>query len=391
LFVWEFGSLLPGQEKRIRLEMVAKMRGTLDCQATVTFTGSSRLCVHVHEPKIQLTARGTDKAVLGDQVPVILTVCNQGDGTAEQIKVKTVLPEGLTHLHGQVVETEVGRLGPLETRTIQVTCTATKEGPQSCEAVVCADGALLAPTTVRIDVVQPRLQLTAEGPKLRYLERHAVYSYKLSNAGSGTATQVKVTEQLPRGFQFLAASSGGHYDVASRTVSWFVGDLRTGQDRELRVEAIAVAAGEHKHQVVAQAARGLRAQAELVTRVESQSALLMELVDLDDPVEVGTDTSYEIRVTNTGSKTETNLQLTCTLPEKMEFRGAKGAGDCHFHVEGREIRFEPLPRLAPRADAIYRVHVRGLAPGDVRFRAVIRADGLSQPVLREESTRVYGD
>ena len=53
--------------------------------------------------------------------------------------------------------------------------------------------------------------------------------------------------------------------------------------------------------------------------------------------------------------------------------------------------FEPLPKLAPRADAIYRVNVRGLAPGDVRFRARIKADGLTDPVLREESTKVYGD
>src|SRR5262249_20620097 len=120
-------------------------------------------------------------------------------------------------------------------------------------------------------------------------------------------------------------------------------------------------------------------------------ALLMELVDLDDPLEVGAETAYEIRVTNTGTKTETNLQLTCTVPDRMEFKGAKGAGGLAFRVEGKDVVFEPLPKLAPRADAIYRVNVRGLAPGDLRFRARIKADGLSDPVLKEESTKVYGD
>ena len=47
--------------------------------------------------------------------------------------------------------------------------------------------------------------------------------------------------------------------------------------------------------------------------------------------------------------------------------------------------------MAPRADAIYRVNVKGTAPGDLRFRARIKADGLSDPVLKEESTKVYGD
>ena len=53
--------------------------------------------------------------------------------------------------------------------------------------------------------------------------------------------------------------------------------------------------------------------------------------------------------------------------------------------------FEPLAKLAPRADAIYRVTVRGTTPGDVRFRARLRADGITEPVLREESTKIYGD
>ena len=140
-----------------------------------------------------------------------------------------------------------------------------------------------------------------------------------------------------------------------------------------------------------QRGRGLKADTEIVTRVEGLSALLMELVDLDDPVEVGAETAYEIRVTNTGSKTETNLQLICTVPDKMEFRRARGPANCQHYVEGKDVIFEPLPKLAPRADAIYRVNVRGIAPGDLRFCARIKADGLTVPVLKEESTKVYGD
>src|SRR5438270_14008690 len=121
----------------------------------------------------------------------------------------------------------------------------------------------------------------------------------------------------------------------------------------------ATATGMNTHVGTLDATRDLKNHTELQTRVEGLSALLMELVDLDDPVEVGADTAYEIRVTNTGTKTETNLQLICTVPEKMEFRGAKGAADCRFRVQDKEIVFEALPKLAPRADAIYRVNVRG--------------------------------
>ena len=159
----------------------------------------------------------------------------------------------------------------------------------------------------------------------------------------------------------------------------------------MSIELLAINPGEFHVQANVTAARGLKSDAEAVTHIEGLSALLMEMVDLDDPVEVGADTAYEIRVTNTGSKTETNLQLVCTIPDKMEFRSATGAGGTRSHLQGKELTFEPIPKLAPRADVIFRVNVRGIAPGDLRFRARITADGLTEPVLKEESTKVYGD
>ena len=237
----------------------------------------------------------------------------------------------------------------------------------------------------------PRVDLAVHGPGLRYLDRRAVYQFKVTNPGTAVASQVTLVDQVPQGFKFVSATAEGRHDFVSRTVYWVLGDIAPGESKEVSLELIAVNPGEHKNKAVATAARGIKAEGEAVTRVEGLPALLMELVDLDDPVEVGTETSYEIRVTNTGTKTETNLVLTCTVPDKMEFKGAKGAGGLSFKAEGTDIVFEPLPKLAPRADAIYRINVKGSAPGDLRFRARIKADGLEEAVLKEESTKVYGD
>jgi uncharacterized repeat protein (TIGR01451 family) len=174
-------------------------------------------------------------------------------------------------------------------------------------------------------------------------------------------------------------------------VSWSLGDLPPHASREVSLAVMAVNIGEYKHAAVARAARGLEAQAEAETRIEGMPALLVELVDLDDPVEVGGNARYELRITNTGSKTETNLQVVCTLPDKMDFGGAQGAGGSGHRVEGKEVIFEPLPRLAPRADAVYRVSARPRAAGDLRFKARIKADSLAEPVNKEESTKVFGD
>ena len=270
-------------------------------------------------------------------------------------------------------------------------CLAKAGGEQKCEAVATAEGNLTSADAVVFPVLQPKVQLTMAGPKLRYLDRQGVYTFKVTNPGDAPASNVSIIDQIPQGFKFVDASGGGRHDYTTRTVSWFVGDLAPHQSREVNLAVMAVNIGEYKHAAVARAARGLQAEAEAETRVEGLPALLIELVDLDDPIEVGANERYEIRVTNTGSKTETNIQVVCTLPDKMEFWGAQGAGGLHHRVEGKEVVFETLPRLAPRADAIFRVSTRPTAPGDVRFKVRVKADSLSEPVNKEESTNVFGD
>jgi uncharacterized repeat protein (TIGR01451 family) len=388
---WDLGTLQPGQEQRIDLQVIPQSKGPLTCLAQVSFTGSTSVQLQVHDPKLVVTAAAPAKVSLGDVAVMTLTASNPGDGAAEQVKVKATLPEGLEHVRGRVVEVELGTLAPRESRSVQLVCVARAAGQQMCQVVASADTGLVARGSAAVEVTLPRIELALAGPKLRYVGRHAAYAFRVTNPGSGPAANVTVQAQIPDGFKFQAASAGGRHDSAARTVTWFLGDLGPGQDREITLELVASALGDHRLHAVATASRGLKAEAIATTRVEGLSALLMELVDLDDPVEVGADTAYEIRVTNTGSKMETNLELVCVLPDKMEFRGAKGADNCRFRVQDKQVIFEALPRLAPRADAVYRVYVRGLAPGDLRFRARIRADGLTEPVLREESTKVYGD
>src|SRR5262249_55276659 len=154
-------------------------------------------------------------------------------------------------------------------------------------------GNLTAKDAANLDVIMPRLDLAANGPKLRYLDRKATYTFKVTNPGSAPASNVTITDQVPVGFKFLSASDGGRDDFSTRSVSWFVGDLTPGQSREVHMEVLAINTGEHHHKANVTAARGLKSDAEVMTRVEGLPALLMELVDLDDPVEVGADTAYE--------------------------------------------------------------------------------------------------
>src|SRR5262249_59387855 len=119
-----------------------------------------------------------------------------------------------------------------------------------------------------------------------------------------------------------------------------LGEVAPGQTREVKLEVQAVNAGDFEHKAIASGARGLRAESKLVTRVEGLSALLLEMVDTEDPIEVGGETAYEVRITNTGTKNETDIKLVATLPDRMQFKNAQGP--VRYREEGKTIIFEPL-------------------------------------------------
>jgi uncharacterized repeat protein (TIGR01451 family) len=388
---WDLGTMQPHQDQRIDVQFVPESKGDLNWQAAATFTAASGAMLRVREPKLHLKASCPDKVALGETAVMTLTVNNPGDGSADQVKVRAVLPEGVEHARGRALEFDVGNLGPGESRSVQLICATKMAGDMKCDLAATAEGGLTATDAAVFSVVLPQLDVAVNGPKLRYLDRPASYVLKITNPGSAPAGNVTIVDQMPIGLKFVSASAGGRYDFVNRTVSWFVGDVAAGQSRELTLEATAVNAGEQKQVITAVAAQGIKAEAQVVTHVEALSALLMEITNLDNPVEVGVETAYEIRITNTGSRIETNLQLACTVPEKMEFRGAQGPGGGHCQVQGKEVVFDALPKLAPKADAIYRVKVRGVGPGDLHFHARISADGLVEPVVKEETTKVYGD
>lgn len=389
VLVWDLGTLMPRQERALQLRVITDAKGDLAPHAWVTFTGASVLAVRVREPKLVLRAAAPERVLVGDAAAFTFTVSNPGDGVAEQVKLTAALSDGLENSRGARVPFDVGSLAPGESRSVQVLCAARAGGDQTCEAVAEADGGLKAIDKVRVNVVVPRLELQAGGPTLRYLDRRALYTFKVTNPGDAAATNVTLTDVVPAGFKVLAASDGGRHDYATRAVSWSLGEIGPGQSREVKLEVQAATLGEHTHQVSAQAARGLRVTNELTTHVEGLSALLLEVVDTEDPVEAGGETAYEVRISNTGSKAESDIRLTCTLPDKMEFKGAQGP--TAYQEDGKTLVFQTLAKLAPRTDAVYRLNVKATAPGDLRFKVQVTSANLVEPVVESEATRVYSD
>jgi uncharacterized repeat protein (TIGR01451 family) len=386
---WELGSIGAREDRSVQVRLVQKEKGNKGISAHVTFSTRASMGIRASEPMLLVKAGGPARCRIGDGTGFEVTVTNPGDGVAEHVKLTAEMPEGMEHVKGRTVNFDIGNLNPGEKRTVQVLCVARAGGDQTCKAFAEADGGLQSNDKLTINVITPQITVESKGPAMRYLDRKATYKITVTNPGDAAAANVQVQDVLPGGFKYVSADSGGRYDQATRTVSWFVGEIGAGQSREMSVDVQAANPGDFVHEVSVQAARGLKASHRQPVKIEGLSAIHLSVVDLQDPVEIGGETIYEVRITNTGTKTETDIKLICEVPDKMQFKGA--TGPTGYTPIGNVIDFAPLPQLGPRSDAVYRITVKATTAGIANFKSRITSAILVEPVHKEEATRIYSD
>jgi uncharacterized repeat protein (TIGR01451 family) len=299
------------------------------------------------------------------------------------------VPAGVTHEAGPALEFEIGNLAAGETRRLELVLTAEQAGRVKNTMTAKADAGLMVEASCEFEIIAPDLQLTVEGPDRRFLERPATYQVSVDNPGTAPAKEVQLVTHLPKGLQFVSANNLGEYDAAAHSVHWSLAELPANERGTVELVALPVEAGQHTLQVTTKARDGLTDQAQKEVTVEGIAALMFEVVDMDDPIEVGGETSYEIRVVNQGSKAAGNVQVMAIMPAGL--RALSGHGDTSHSVQGDRIVFAPVTQLAPKAETTFRIQAQGVRAGDQRIRVQITTDEIREPITKEESTRVYAD
>jgi hypothetical protein len=386
---WSFDTLAPNAERRIALKLVPSRQGDLGATATVRFTGQASTVFKVEEPLLKLAIKGPSEVQLGDPATQIITVTNPGTGVAHDVKLEAKLSAGLEHRSGERLEIQIGSLGPGDSQQVRIGLSAIKGGMQTMQLACTSSCEASSSASTKINVIAPSLEVAVNGPGLRYKDRNAKYAVTVKNDGSVPNSNVRVSHVVPEGFQFVSAERGGKYEASEKTIHWFIGKLEAGQTVTLPCELKATGLGEFKHLVSVNSDSGVQARAHIATRVEGVASLDTEIVDVEDPVEVGGEAAWEVRVKNNGSKAATNIAVACELPEGVELIGAKGATESV--AAAKVVTFKSLAQLAPGQQAIFRVQVRGVKEGTHRLRAKVSSDSLDQPVSIEEATKFYAD
>ena len=233
--------------------------------------------------------------------------------------VQAVLTEGLLHPQGAKLEMEMANLAAGETRTVPLRVSAAKAGLQSCQVTVAAEGSLDSTAKASVNVVEPLLQIAQSGPAKCLVRAEPTYEITLTNPGTATTDPVGLYAVLPEGFEYVHASDNAA--CAPRiAVVWKLAGLAHPATKAVTLQLRLVAAGDGLLRTIAQTALRAtgcgpagggrpanrppacsKAKTETSIKSEGVAAVRFEVLDLDDPVEVGKEAVYEVRVTNQGT------------------------------------------------------------------------------------------
>lgn len=386
---WTLGRLEPGAEASVSFRVLPENEGEVGSVAQVTFSAAASSRSICTRPQLTVEHTAPAKVLIGDSVVLKIRVANIGSGAATGVVLQEDVPEGLSHPAGSQLEYDVGVLKPGESRELELALKAAKAGQVQNLVLVRGEGNLSAEHRVNVEVIAPQMTLAIDGPRRRFLDRAATYKVTVSNPGTAPAREIELVAWLPKGFQFTSTNNAGQYNPQTHAVYWSLAELPPEKQGAVELVALPSEIGEHKIRIESKAQMGLVAAQEQTVIVEGLAALFFEVVDAADPIEVGQDTVYEIRVVNQGSKPATDVRVVATLPPGL--KPIAGEGAARAQINGTQVAFEPLARLAPKADAIFKVRAQGAETGDHRVSVQVFNSDITQPVTKEESTRVYSD
>jgi uncharacterized repeat protein (TIGR01451 family) len=389
--VWTLGELQAGQSRTMQVIFKTTRPGTITNTASVItdegLKDQKSVTTEVTTPGLKVVKTGPATGVTGVPITYDITVSNPGGGPAANVVLEDSFDAGLEHeTKANPVKLTVGTLGPHESRTIKLTLTPRQPGNLVNRVVATADGGLADHSEHAVVVQEARLGVQVTGPAASYVGRPSTWTIKVTNPGETALGDVAVRGLVPAELSFTSATDGGRLDNGQ--VVWALGTL---QPKETRTVQVATKSVKMSPQVLvvasATASPGLEAQDKAALEIRGVPAYRLELVDLDDPVEVGNKTTYKIDVTNQGSLPGHQVQITCILPPEMEYVDSQGPGKPQ--VNGRTVTFPAVEALKPEETATYTVEVRALKAGDARFKVELRSTHLGGPVTKEESTTIY--
>jgi uncharacterized repeat protein (TIGR01451 family) len=347
VLTWDLGSLATGAEARLHVTLQPPPDGDVTTTATVTCATISTLRAHVARSGLSLSVAEPPPARAGQPVTFKIQLVNNATAPLRGATLRARLAEGLRHAAGSQLEAVIPTLAPGEVKEVPLEVVAAKAGRHSLAVGVSASGTDLASgeATVEVSNATPSAPAPSSSPSAPLPQPAA--------PSQPAAPGAKPTEAPRAGPDLGPLPPIDPLPPQSQTTP------PKGTEKP-----IASTGG---------------------------ATVTFDVKDADPALEVGRETTYEIRVLNQSAAPTRDVLVQAVLPEEMAFVHAEDPAGRAVEVSGQQVAFAALPSLSGRHEAIYHVRAKALKPGEGRFTARLQCAAMSRPLSQEVSTRVYTD
>ncbi len=385
---WKFINLSQNETKKIKIKYIPKAKRVIKVCGRAQMTAKDCFTTTVTKPVISIQKNGPETAILGDVIPYTILVKNNGDGVARNVVIKDNIPSGLEHSSKKKeIIAKIGVLAPGEEKNIKINLKTIVRGKHCNKVRVDTSNAGTSEDTACTTVLLQDVHISKTGTKQQFLNKKAEYAIVVKNPADVTLHNVIVKDTIPSETTLLSSAPQGK--VEGKTIVWNLTKLDPGKSKTFNITLTSAKAGTHVNYADVQTREGLRRKTSAKTLWKGFAALLIEVIDTADPLLIGDQGKYIIKVSNQGTANDTNIKITAVLPNEITPLTAKGATSATISSDGRTVTFAPCPSLAPKQTLTYEINVKAKSLGDARIKVLLKSDLIKTPVTEEESTHVY--
>ncbi|MCA9111017.1 MAG: DUF11 domain-containing protein, partial [Planctomycetaceae bacterium] len=358
--------LKPGETRKFVADVVAKEPGEYSSRAVAiqsngNETQSKKTKTRIVSPKLAVAIDGPARAYVDRPVSFTVRVTNHGNAPAEDGQLKLAFATGL----------EMTDSGSVE----------------SSDKKVQRDSGSGQPTPANTGDSNQQASSTQQSNS----GQESDSDQNQSNNSSKQSDNSNSKDESQEDNQHEQDSAGSNMD----TRSWSFGTLKPGKTKQVTVTLHGTEGGRLNLKAIATSKCGidgetmqdLRSVSSTPLEVISLPALLVTVVDMEDPVAVGNKVEYEITVVNQGTAPDNNVNLTAKLPNGLKF--VEGSGETQVESQGSNVSFGKVDRLNAGDRATWTLVAQAESAGDLRLKVDLDSEGLSSTATTVEPTQLY--
>ncbi|MDH3256546.1 MAG: hypothetical protein OEM27_02920 [Nitrospinota bacterium] len=397
---WALGKLPAKSTRVIKVTGKANSTDDIPCCTEANFKAPA-LCLKtaVVDSGLALSLKAPEQKLMCDQIPLEYTVKNTGTSDLRDVMVSSTLPENvIAEDGGNIVSHRIGHLAPGQEQKILTTVQAKAPGEYSFggsssgvpnisnSAAGTVSNITADSNAATTNVSKPQLSIKSVGAEdKQYIGRPISYDFEVTNTGDVNAESAMLAAAIPANAAFKSANSAGSFSQATRAVTWDLGTLKPNDSKTVSMTLSGYEAGNAVAKAEANAMCADVVYASQSNPVVGVPALLLELVDLSDPLSVGDTTIYQVTVTNQGTGPATNVALVGGF-EDMSYITSSGHTPIRNLDKG--LAFGTFS-LDPKESVNWQIQLKADQVGDQRFKLMMKSDQMTRPVEETESTTIY--